>query len=211
MENKYYREPMKVLYEFKALADDGKRVVLVFDMDGVLVEFIDDETVIPNWREKILEKGYYASLPKIPNGVEFAAKAIELLGRENVYICTKGPTLHSYDEKVEWVKQHLPDLDPANIVCVRMSDVKAELIHGLLKSRGIDPACAILVDDFGQNLKEWYDAWVKLGGCDYLVSPTLKAYNGHNLKGKRNQLCPVIQLQTREQSRQVWKKHRQIN
>lgn len=211
MENKFYRRPFKVLEELKAIADKGQRVVLVFDMDGVLVEFIDDENVIPNWRKKMLEKGYYASLPKIPNGVEFAEQAIEMLGKENVYICTKGPTPHSYKEKIQWIGNHLPDLDPDNMVAIGFDEVKAEVIHALLKTRGIDPACAILVDDYGQNLKEWYDAWVKIGGCDYLVSPTIKAYNGHNLKGKRNQLCPVIQLQTREQSRQVWKKHRQIN
>lgn len=211
MKKKVYRNPRNLLLDLKKIADNGNRVVLVCDQDGVLVEFIDDEKFIPNWRERMLKKGYFRGLPPIPNGIEFAKEAIQILGRENFWICTKGPTEHSYKEKAQWLRQHIPELDPENIVPIGPKDVKAEVMYEALSKKGIDPRCAILVDDYGHNLKEWYDYWVEAGGCTYLPYVTIKVKNGHNYNGKRNQLCPAIQIQTREESSKAWKAQKKIS
>lgn len=189
--------------QLKRLAIKGN-IVAVFDMDGVCVEFIDNETVNPDWSKKMLLPGYYRSLPPIEEGVHFLKETIQALGADSVYICTKGPTEISYQEKKEWIQEHVPEMKQENILPVGMHESKAPALHNLLESRGIDPTVAILIDDYGRNLKEWYDEWISKGGSDMIPHPTLKVANGYNFKGPRNQLCPVVFLRSPEKAAQAW-------
>jgi hypothetical protein len=109
-----------------------KQVLL--DLDGPLVNFIDgvrqlhpqfttpyrdirwgfDEEVFPGDRERFwgpMGFDFWADLPKTKFCDPIVDKAVELVGLENVAICTSPTqTRGSIEGKIEWAKRNLPHL-----------------------------------------------------------------------------------------------------
>ena len=128
---------------------------LYIDMDGVLARFEQAENAMKRFEN---EKGFFSILEP----TQFAKK-LKNVKMHNVKILTSSPNKQADNDKLEWIKKHLPQLKD-NMVFVRSGQEKAKYAKG-----------NFLLDDYTDNLKHW----VEQGGI------AIKALNGLNGKTKR--------------------------
>ena len=169
-----------VLNMLEALVAKGYQPTFVSDMDGVLADF-DDRT--DGWIEKHTQPGHYISLPEYRRGVEFINQVAEILGWENIYICSASPNMYADHDKLVWLARYLPKLHPENIMIVRVGTNKAVHMRNLITAHGKDANLAMLMDDYGKNLRQWWEAWNADPAEKVIASPTIKAKNPYNCKG----------------------------
>lgn len=131
------------------------KATLFIDMDGVLARFEQAENAMKRFES---EKGFFATLEP----TQFAKK-LKNVKMNNVKILTSSPNKQADNDKLEWIKKHLPQLQD-NMVFVRSGQEKAKYAKGNL-----------LLDDYTDNLKHW----VEQGGV------AIKALNGLNGRTQR--------------------------
>lgn len=191
-ENNYVRI-QRVLDEFKRLKNMTEPV-LVVDMDGVLADF-DDRT--PGWYGNHLLPGHYLKLNPYKGGLDFVRKVANIISWDNVFICTCSPCVYADHDKMVWLVRNLPEIYSDNIVVLPVNSNKAEYMRDFLTMRGFDPQVAILLDDYGKNLNEWYTAYVN-GDHHAVAFPAIKAHNPYNCrwdnKKNKNVSWPVIDV-----------------
>jgi 5'(3')-deoxyribonucleotidase len=122
----------------------------LFDMDGTLARFYDDEDCLTNMHNP----GYYENLGIHRNMLKTMLQAIKLLGVENVYIISAYiDSPYCQQEKLNWLEKNIPIALPAeNILLVPCGIPKTQFIPG-----GVN-ASTILFDDYNKNLIEWVAA-----------------------------------------------------
>lgn len=143
-------------YEFKS----PKRPIVYVDMDGTLADFfgaISKEHGVDYWREihrqdlgidqVAKNPGFFSKLPKLPNAGRLIKGILDQVGK---YSILSSPLLsnveQSSEEKVEWLKKHLPNHPPQAII----------FDHEKYKyARQADGTPNILIDDWDTNINLW--------------------------------------------------------
>lgn len=124
-----------------------------FDMDGVLADFNSEPKALKRFK---VESGFFANLKPIRNNIH----ALKVFSRENdVYIITASPNEQADQDKIAWVKKHLPNFPLENMIICRLGDNKADYVKNV-------KGC-LLFDDYGKNCREWEAR----GGQAFKVSP----------------------------------------
>lgn len=137
------------------------------DMDGVLAVFNNQISS----EEELLEKGYFRNLAPQQNVVD----AVNLLlADKDVEVRVLSAYLpesdHAEREKVEWCKEHLPNLPLERIYLVECGTPKCDiLLHDVTNSGKaysqedlFVKETDFLLDDYTKNLLEWPGKGVKL-------------------------------------------------
>jgi 5'(3')-deoxyribonucleotidase len=119
-------------------------------MDGTLADFDGAGGV-----EKMNEKGFFENLLPYPKAIETLA-AISEISTEIFILSACIPTEFCKTEKLTWLKKYLPFIKDENIVLIKVGQNKAsEFIRAT--NTTIDEG-DYLFDDYGKNLKDWYEA-----------------------------------------------------
>lgn len=137
------------------------KAMIFIDMDGVLARFEEQPKALDRF---VNEKGFFTRLDL----TAFAKKLQKQLANNEidtnrVAILTASPNKQADNDKLLWIKKHLPQIK--NIVIVREGEQKAKFAKN-----------NILIDDYTRNL----EFWLKNGGYG------IKAINKHNGKTKRH-------------------------
>lgn len=117
--------------------------------------FVDLDGTCAKWNpvaeEQLYEKGYYRNLDEYENVVAAVNHIVENHPEVEVYVLSKYLTnsKYAYEEKKEWVKEHLPGIDEAHTILVPIEKDKREMIPGKLTSNDY------LLDDYTQNFNGW--------------------------------------------------------
>lgn len=144
------------------------KIRVFWDMDGTLAKWRSSATF-----SDLYKKGYFASLEPETALCKLANKLFKRSELEN-YILTSFLTDSAYakDEKLQWLKNNIPDLKLENVICVP---------YGIKKSSFVEDASHkelsekdILIDDHSPNLISWETAGGK----------SVKWINGVNNSGK---------------------------
>lgn len=122
------------------------------DMDGTLAKWNNVEF------EQLYEKGYYRNLEPNKKILDEVNRLIEQ--GEDVYIlsCYLKDSQYALEEKKEWCKAYLPQLNEEKYVFVPFGENKGKFFN----ERGLSPITNhdYLIDDYTRNLIEWKE----LGG-----------------------------------------------
>jgi len=126
----------------------GKRYTIFYDMDNCVAQWClygKDEEVLAAGKQ--LEEGYFRSLPLV-NGSPEVLRVLTLLGLNVCILSACEDTPFCRQEKRDWIKENLPFIKQENIFLVS---------KGECKTKHIVPG-AVLVDDYGPNLRQWANA-----------------------------------------------------
>lgn len=109
-----------------------------FDMDGVLARFEEQPNAVERFA---VERGFFRNLEP----TNLVARLVKHGVPNNAYVLTASPHEQADNDKIEWIKEHLPQL--ANrVVIVRNGKDKAKYAEGNL-----------LLDDYTNNLEYWVE------------------------------------------------------
>lgn len=136
---------------------------IFFDMDDTLAKF----SVVPHYIERMHDKGFFRNLEPYKMAKDIA----KLNNYDNIYIlsaCVKNE--YCRQEKIEWIKEHIPNFPLSHIVLCNVGENKAEKVDC-----GKEPY--FLVDDYSRNIIEWEQA----SACNIAI----KRINGFNNKSGR--------------------------
>jgi 5'(3')-deoxyribonucleotidase len=146
------------VHSFESIMEDDAKPRVYLDMDGVLADFFGEWSRISNVDhykdindvEAKLQlvrdhPTFWIDLPLLPHAKALIKSVVEQYGEYR--ICSKpleGDT-RSKPGKMEWIKKHLSDMPPAEVVLT--ADKAKFATH--------EGAPNILVDDFGVNINSW--------------------------------------------------------
>lgn len=134
----------------------------VFDLDGTLANFDASGGF-----EKMHNQGFFQSLVPYPNGLELV-QALYETGSEIFVLTACIATPYCKPEKMAWIEQHLPFVKKENIILIEVGGNKAaEFIRA---TESLIEENDFLFDDYGKNLKDWYEA----GGTPIKCGKTYK-------------------------------------
>ena len=138
----------EIIEKFKSKGYKPSDITIYFDMDNVLCLFsvFGDEDIAV---KRMFHKGFYKELPCFPE----APAVIENLQRMGFKVkiisaCIDSP--YCRPEKELWLHYHLPTLTEVTIILVNKGENKADYITDIER--------AILIDDFYQNIVDFYAA-----------------------------------------------------
>jgi len=154
-----------------------RKPTVLFDMDGVLCDFVGGslrrhgltlplkecrwdfmEQVgfvgggDPRFWEPLSNPEFWANLDPMPDGMELFSRVVEELPRDQVGFLSSGLCPGSADGKRDWIRRHLPGWEK-------------HLILGTAKHLVAAP-CKVLIDDFDHNIDGWHAA-----GCSAVYAP----------------------------------------
>ena len=160
---------------------------IFFDMDGTLAEwrniklridrYEDKDLVLDKLNALLMTEGYFKSLKPHDNVIKLAKLAYD--EGFDVRICTCFMKKDGYgprEEKIEWVKEHMPWFPVQNIIFVPDGESKASYVPGGVRKTDI------LVDDYTFNLYRFMDG--TNGNCIKMlngVNDTKKTWSGSTL------------------------------
>lgn len=135
---------------------------LFVDMDGTLAKWNEVQ-----YEEQLLEKGYYRNLPPNQKVVDEVNSIIAKGYDVYVLSCVLPESQYAKNEKVEWLKEYLPQLKTEKQIFVPYGRNKAEYLK-----ENYSPITNqdYLLDDYTKNLIEWKE----YGGIG------IKYFNGIN-------------------------------
>ena len=123
-------------------------ITIYFDMDNVLCLFSvfgDEDTAV----KRMFHKGFYKELPCFPEAPA-VIENLQKIGFKVKIISACIDTPYCRPEKELWLKYHLPTLKDEDIILVNKGENKADYIENVER--------AILVDDYHQNIVDFYNA-----------------------------------------------------
>ena len=142
--------------------DVNKGSKIYVDMDGVLVDFFEAWTKlmgVKTWRDitninvgldKIRStKDFWLNLKPTPNAKNLLDVIRKIKGSYNILSAPMADDHRVEPSKKEWVKVHLKDFPPDEVIIT--TNKKAYAVQR-------DGTPNILIDDFGQNVAKWEDA-----------------------------------------------------
>lgn len=114
------------------------------DMDGVLADFNNEPNAVERFKK---EKGFFKKLKPLERNVR-ALKELIKNKNVNVYILSASPNARADKDKIAWLKIHLPEIMKDNIIICRNGQKKVDFMK---------TESGLLLDDYGQNLREWVE------------------------------------------------------
>lgn len=144
------------------------------DMDGVLANFFKEKDCLERFKN---EMGFFARLEPIKENLEGLKTLIQ--DKKKVKIITTSPNIRADRDKKKWLAKYLPEIQTKNIIICRPSQRKIDFVAKRLRKN------AVLIDDYGKNIKEWVD-----NGGKYSIKITekepakteIKVYHCKNIK-----------------------------
>lgn len=147
-------------------------------MDNTLADFDITE---PNAMNRFqTEKDFFTNLKQINNNAtlvnQMIAKGIKC------YILSASPNKQADNDKIKWLKKHIPNLKKHQIIFCRLGENKAKYIKDLKN--------ATLIDDYTLNLIKWIESGGK--GIKYLNG--VNGINGVSAKKGIASIKDIIEL-----------------
>lgn len=127
---------------------------LFIDLDGTLADFNGQPNALDRYQT---EKGFFANLE--PTSLVKELSYIQ--DTKNIYILSTSPNKQADQDKLEWVKKHVPSLNLSQVILVRDNIEKRKFALN-----------NTLIDDHTPNLLDWLEH----GG------QVIKVINDHNGK-----------------------------
>lgn len=144
-----------------------------FDMDGTLAEWKTESSF-----EKLYEEGYFSKLKPIEKTIQFVKNSI----KEGIdcYIITAFLVDSKYakNEKMAWLKKHLPEIPEENWIFVHYGDDKSKYIKGGITEKDV------LYDDHTPNCIQWKQAGGKAVKVLNGVNSLKKTWDGETFDAK---------------------------
>jgi len=112
------------------------------DMDGVLANFYKEKNCLERFEN---EKGFFKRLEPIRNNIKTIKELIK--NGYNVYILSASPNEQADNDKKEWLKKYIPELENEHIIIIRNGKNKADYVKTEKDN--------ILMDDYGKNIKDF--------------------------------------------------------
>lgn len=147
---------------------------IFFDMDGVLAYWNDKASY-----ETYSTPGYFRNLEPVSNVVKMAKKLFDTCDNE-IFICSACLDKDREEEKNFWLDKYLPYIDSEHRVFTRCGKSKTDAVYEFTGSLKNDD---VLIDDFTNNLKEWYGIPVKLMNG---MNGTKGTWKGRKIRGYIN-------------------------
>lgn len=120
----------------------NKELNVYVDMDGVLANFAEQENAVERFEK---ERGFFQRLSPMQKNVN-AVRFLNQLKNVNVFILSASPNRKADKDKKIWLKKYLPELENTQIIIMRNGKKKVDYMK---------TADGLLLDDYGQNCREW--------------------------------------------------------
>lgn len=119
---------------------------IYFDMDNTLVLFSHYDNV-DGALENMWTQNYYSTLPAFPEAPA-VLQALVTMGYKVCIVTSTIDTPYCRDEKEQFIKYHFPMISSENVYILEPDERREEVLP--------DVSTSILVDDYGENIRNWY-------------------------------------------------------
>lgn len=138
----------KIVEQFRKQHYQPEDITIFFDMDNTLCLFSvygkDEESLM-----KMYNQGFYRNLQCFSEA-RFVLENLQRIGFHVKILSSCIETPFIRQEKLDWVHFHLPTMKDEDILLVPNGTPKSSYVEDITTS--------ILIDDFGKNLQDFYDA-----------------------------------------------------
>lgn len=132
-------------YTGETITSDLNKPRYFIDMDGCLVHF---NNTIPSL-DILHEKGYYRHLLPQDKVVELTKELLAQAPNQVYILSAKLDSPYAAKEKIEWVKEYIPEMPESNIILTPYGKPKYEYVPGGMHTQDV------LLDDYTDNLIQW--------------------------------------------------------
>lgn len=144
MQSESYRHLVK--QNIASMQAQKELPTIYFDMDNTLVLFSHYDNV-EGALESMWTKNYFSTLPIFPEAPA-VLRALVDMGYKVCIVTNTVDTPYCRDEKEQFIKFHLPMIADENVYILEPDERREEVLPDVEKS--------ILVDDYGENIRNWY-------------------------------------------------------